>query len=327
MVLILSQNTDTSTNFVIDWLLYYNAAFERINDNDIPQKKETGIKISNECGIDVTFQKDADNIITNNNISSIWYRRSNTFTVPSLQNENIEEDLKNKLYDNMFVELRYARNAFYSALKEKKWLNHPSNSNEVDKFEMLIKAQKAGLSIPSSLITNNKRELEQFKEEYGNIITKAIYNIDFFPYKDKKYLAYTTIVTNKQIEDLPSKFFPCIVQECLEKEFELRIFYLAEKLYSMAIFSQKDSQTEIDFRVYNNKNPNRTVPFKLPKNIEQKILFFMNSINMNCGSIDMIKTTKGEWVFLEINPVGQFGMTSGPNNYFLEEKIAQYLYE
>jgi hypothetical protein len=36
-------------------------------------------------------------------------------------------------------------------------------------------------------------------------------------------------------------------------------------------------------------------------------------------------TKKGEYVFLEVNPIGQFGMVSAPCNYNLEKKIAQYL--
>jgi D-alanine-D-alanine ligase-like ATP-grasp enzyme len=51
----------------------------------------------------------------------------------------------------------------------------------------------------------------------------------------------------------------------------------------------------------------------------------MNKLDLNCGSIDMIVTPKNEYVFLEVNPVGQFGMVSYPCNYNLEKKIAEYL--
>jgi len=39
----------------------------------------------------------------------------------------------------------------------------------------------------------------------------------------------------------------------------------------------------------------------------------------------MIRARNGDFIFLEINPVGQFGMTSIPCNYFLEKKIAEHL--
>jgi hypothetical protein len=36
----------------------------------------------------------------------------------------------------------------------------------------------------------------------------------------------------------------------------------------------------------------------------------------------MILTKDGRFVFLEANPIGQFGMTSKPCNFFLEREIA-----
>ena len=39
----------------------------------------------------------------------------------------------------------------------------------------------------------------------------------------------------------------------------------------------------------------------------------------------MIQSDKNELVFLEINPVGQFGMVSSPCNYYLEKKVASKL--
>jgi hypothetical protein len=54
----------------------------------------------------------------------------------------------------------------------------------------------------------------------------------------------------------------------------------------MAIFSQNDKKTKIDFRNYNAIKPNRTVPFKLPIRIEEKIVKFMKLVDMNWGSID-----------------------------------------
>lgn len=96
-------------------------------------------------------------------------------------------------------------------------------------------------------------------------------------------------------------------------------------IYSMAIFSQNDEQTQVDFRNYNVKKPNRTIPFKLPEIEKDKLVKFMNAVNMNCGSIDVIYTKDKKFVFLEVNPVGQFYQLSYPCNYHVEKKIAEYL--
>lgn len=95
----------------------------------------------------------------------------------------------------------------------------------------------------------------------------------------------------------------------------------------MAIFSQNDSQTKIDFRNYNHSTPNRNVPYKLPEELEHKLTNLSKKIGINCGSIDMIVTKNDDYIFLEINPIGQFGMVSNPCNYYLHEKIALFFKE
>ena len=51
----------------------------------------------------------------------------------------------------------------------------------------------------------------------------------------------------------------------------------------------------------------------------------MKKSNLDTGSIDIVVTKKEEYVFLEVNPVGQFGWVSSNCNYYLEEKVANYL--
>ena len=119
--------------------------------------------------------------------------------------------------------------------------------------------------------------------------------------------------------------FPSLFQELVEKEYELRVFYINRTFYSMAIFSQLDKQTSIDFRNYNRQKPNRTVPYQLPLHIEKKLLQLIDHFEFTTGSIDIIKSISGEYIFLENNPVGQFGMTSSPCNYRLEKIVAKHL--
>ncbi len=93
----------------------------------------------------------------------------------------------------------------------------------------------------------------------------------------------------------------------------------------MGIFSQNNSKTKEDFRNYDQNLPNRNVPIKLPLDIEGKLKKLMKKLNLNSGSIDLIYTIDNKYVFLEVNPVGQFGMVSFPCNYNLEKKIAEFL--
>ncbi|PSB57762.1 MvdD family ATP-grasp ribosomal peptide maturase, partial [Chamaesiphon polymorphus CCALA 037] len=47
-------------------------------------------------------------------------------------------------------------------------------------------------------------------------------------------------------------------------------------------------------------------PYTLPADVEAKLLQFMEYFGLNYGAIDIIVTVDGRYVFLEVNPVGEF---------------------
>lgn len=121
-------------------------------------------------------------------------------------------------------------------------------------------------------------------------------------------------------------------QTCLNMKFilfkgvnMLQCIHLCEKFYSMAIFSQNDEKTSLDYRNYNMEKPNRNIPFQLPLNIEKNLKLLMKEKNLNTGSLDLIYSRDGEFILLEINPVGQFSWLSENCNYNIEKKIAELL--
>lgn len=67
--------------------------------------------------------------------------------------------------------------------------------------------------------------------------------------------------------------------------------------HSMAMFTQRNQKTTIDYRNYDFEYPARRVPYDLPKSIEKKIDALMRELGLNTGSIDMIYTVNNEYVF------------------------------
>jgi len=98
-----------------------------------------------------------------------------------------------------------------------------------------------------------------------------------------------------------------------------------EQIFSMAIFSQRNTKTNIDYRNYDKEKMNRMIPYILPVEIQQKILNFMQRAGLDTGSIDMIKTSDNHYFFLEVNPAGNIEMVSDICNYKIERKIAEII--
>ncbi|MDR2836173.1 MAG: grasp-with-spasm system ATP-grasp peptide maturase [Bacteroidales bacterium] len=308
MILIISSYSDVSTNKVISWLKYYNYPYYRINFfEDI---STFNLKIVNN-NFHYEFKEPQFCL---NNISAVWYRR-----FPELKEKTTNEELNILL----LREFKAYFNYFIYKLEDRYWLNH-RNLSSMNKLWVLEQAMTKKLKIPDTIITNEKKELLKFIDRHHQkVITKPIFEVANFHFNN----VYSTIRTNliTDIEMLPEYFSPSLFQEYIEKEIELRIVYLEGNFYSMGILSQQNNKTLIDFRNYDMENPNRYISIDLPADIKQKLTELMCDLKLNFGSIDMILSKNGLYYFLEVNPIGQFGMVSSPLNYNIEKKIAELL--
>lgn len=318
MIAIFSKSRlEGATDEVIDWLKYYGALYIRINGSDFI----SSVIMKNFDQSSFTSQLEKCN--------SFWFRRwmDDGFLDKQLDSVEIFGVNRTLLENHLMRELNLLSNELWRKLKNKHWITKPTELIS-KKLEMIDRARNVGLLIPETLVSTDKSELIAFKNKFERIITKTIGDVPGFSFGGINYSLRTAEVDDEIIYSLPTTFFPSLFQRLIDKEFEVRIFFLYTKFYSMAIFSQLDKQTEIDFRNYNRSKPNRTVPFKLPSEVQDKLKKLINELNLTSGSIDMIKRKdSNEYYFLEINPVGQIGMTSYPCNYYLERSIAKKLIE
>jgi ATP-GRASP peptide maturase of grasp-with-spasm system len=302
---ILSKELEQSTIDIIDWLLYKNKKFRRLNGSDLYTQNKGFVRID-DTGLNI--QK-----VVAESFNSVWYRRWSLYNSFKKQNK---DDIFRKDIQKEFNGL----SSFVFGEYENKFRVTNYGQTTISKLNFLKEAQKVGLSIPKTIITNDKKQVKSFLTECGRIITKPISEVSFFAYEGASYTGYTTEVTREILDKFD--FSMTLFQEYLDKEFEVRSFYLKGEIYSMAIFSQLDTQTTTDFRQYNHHKPNRNVVFSNPQEIDEKIRLLMKILDLETGSLDFVKTKDGRFVVLEVNPIGQFGMVSYPCNYYLEEKIA-----
>lgn len=315
MILIQSHSLDESTNDVINELVFLGYKVLRINENTKINLRKINLDI-------VLFE--VDGIVYDlNEITAFWHRKSTVFFEGHLKTLGLPENVKPKLNAWLNTEMDVLRNYWFAVLENRnKHLGNYELSTP-NKLRFLEEATKLGLSVPATLITSCKDELLNFKAEHKNIITKPIQDVFTIKHEGYFYTSYTNEVTDLDISQIENTFFPALFQQKIEKKYELRVFYLAGECYAMVIFSQNNEAAKLDFRVgYKNS---REVPYQLPREIIGKIHHLMQKLTLNTGSIDLIVTPQNEYVFLEINPVGQFGMVSYPCNYYLENKIANFL--
>jgi ATP-GRASP peptide maturase of grasp-with-spasm system len=312
MRIIISEEKDITTNIVIDWLRYYNKKYIVFNSKKINIIKN--FSINNDKTI-ITI----DNLNFNSVIDKIWHRRGKfNFTFHS-QHQNLNKYLK--------VDEKILLNIIENELiKTTKYIGSYTKEVENNKLEVLIAAKNNALNIPNTFITSSKKELQNFYDTANTIITKDLHHPVWFKIESTQYSSVGTIkVTQEMIDKCNEYFIPMFLQEMVEKKYEIRIFHYKNKLYPMAIFSQNDKKTAVDYRNYNDEKPNRNVPILIPKELEIKIFALLKDLDLNTCSIDFIFSTDDEYVFLEVNPMGQLDWVSKNGNYYIEKHIAEDL--
>lgn len=316
MILIKSIEGDFSTTHVLKWLSYLGIPFQRVNEKKIHQievRKNGRIlfKLEDGCTVDT------------DECTAYWYRRG------KWEFRKLEYNKKHAIGKTYAHQNRVDRDKLihYLNLELKRIgdFSGPLSSFGANKIEQLRVAELCGMEVPDYLVTNSKNALRSFLKKHEGVITKVIHMPLFFINEGIMAPTYTITVALEDLEKLPDHFSESLFQSMIPKRYEIRTFYLNGETYSMAIFSQNDDQTKVDFRRYNREKPNRNVPYQIPTAVKQQLDGIMEHLQLRSGSFDLIMTPKGKYVFLEVNPVGQFGMTSIPCNYYLEEKIAKYL--
>lgn len=299
MIEIISEENDKSIDNIVKWLIFYEKEFNRFNFENFT---------------DFSFLIGEDTSSKN-----ILHRRARLTTFLNTGLHRLDNYVREET--NMLLK------AWEKIIKDNEESNYVGEFNEEEQHNKLLDlhiANSVGLMIPKTLVTNSKKKLKAFSDKYS-VITKAIktpVNLKFedIIIQDKG----TLFVEKKDIEELDDYFSLSIFQEYIQKDYEIRTFVYQNKIFSMAIFSQSDKKTQVDYRNYNIERPNRCVPFKFPKIIEKKILQFFNIKKINVGSVDIIKT-EDKFYFLENNPQGQYEWLSENCNYYIDKLIAKDL--
>ena len=326
MICIISEEYDMSTYKVIRWLLHNQTPFLRINEDNKIRLREVIVE-NNETQI--RFDVFSSNwhflfTVDSSKISSYWYRRGTS----KIQLYNHNNNLLGTSFVKYFKDEEDDVNTFFNLFQTD--LPHINNHADIfyNKLYALKCANSLSLNTPETLITSSKKKLSEFYHKHGKkIITKGIWNDSVVEYNEDLYKTrYNGFFDYEELENIiPDTFPPAMFQNYIEKILEIRTMYLNDKFYSMAIFSQQNNKTKIDFRNYDYDRPYRLVPFILPKEIEVKLKKLYAKLSLNSGSADIIYSVDNDFYFLEINPIGQFDWLSKECNYYLEKEIANIL--
>ncbi len=305
MILIITHKEDYTVDFVVNKLNEKRIPYYRFNTEDLLSKEFVDIFIDD--------RRLFINFSNLNSIKSVWFRR---IKIPHF--EHIPNSVNKYIHNELRV---YFSNLW--ELLEAKWLSIPKFIYRAEnKFLQLNEARKIGFEIPSTLISYDPNRINKFfNDNNGDVIVKPIFNNEF-KLQDKSKHIYTNKIDRNQIDKISEYFpLPSIFQSYIEKEIEVRITVVENQIFSAYVDSQSSIETSIDWR----RKRNKFYEINLPESIKEKCVQLVKKLNLSFGAIDMIKTKEGKFVFLEINPNGQWGWIELETQLPISDSIIEFL--
>lgn len=243
-------------------------------------------------GLDISFNS--------NMIDAVWMRRLSQPVIPNYITKPDREFAKR--------ECIYTLRSVWTLLSKlcQNWVNPLSSDWINDKSVQLNIANKLGFQTPKTIVTNDPKAIREFyKYNKGNVIYKS-----FAPMSWK---STTSIHRSETVKISREALFdnrmlsasPGIFQVYVQKSYEVRVTVIGNQCFAVKLDSQANHET-IDWRLQLEVNPFPTIVIKLPEKLEEQIRNFMHEVNLIFGCFDFIVNMENEWVFIEVNPMGQF---------------------
>ncbi len=173
---------------------------------------------------------------------------------------------------------------------------HPSQHVQQKVSEYAI-AARCGLAVPETLCTNDYREAVAFHRRHGGRVifrecsTPLGLRIGFFT------------PTAKARRLLPRT--PCVFQRYIPKQYEIRAVAVGPQIVAASIDSQASEAAKLDWRVMDHARV-AWHPTTLPRRVQGALRRFMRAVDLAVASFDIVKSTDGEYYFLEANRPGSF---------------------
>lgn len=319
ILLLTTESGDASHIEIVNWLEYINANYMVLTGESLLRGETEFSYINNEIfcnGINLTKE-----------VTVVYYRR---WIYPSSLVILEDKVLNEAIVNNLFREMLEIRKMLEFSLCNALWIPK-GQSISVNKLRVLELAEKAGLIIPKTIVTNNKKEILKFADGLENgIITKAIGNYEPMHSSSGERLSpiHTKEVDIAIVKNSSTELFVLsLFQEKILKIFELRVFFFLGTFHTVAVLSQLQAETSIDSRIANETQGSKLSPYQLPEKIKSKLISLFETLDLNIGSVDFILTPDNKYIFLEVNPVGQIGGYSRRTGYNIEKQIATKIVE
>ncbi len=296
MILIASHDADDHARAVLERIHAAGHPVTQVDTAEYPGRTTLALRYGDDGGGQLVSRGAA---LALDRIGCVWWRRPLPYA--------LDPELDPSTASFAFTECHEAISGMWHSL-DAMWVNPPA-SDEVAHHKplQLARAEEVGLSVPRTLITNDPEAAREFVEDVG--VGRTIYKT--FIATEENWRE-TRLLKEGELELLDAvRLAPVIFQEYVDAAADVRVTAVGDELLTAEIAAAPTSYP-VDYRM--DMGAASFTSAELPADIAEKLLALMKRLDITYGAIDLRRTGDGEYVFLEVNPAGEW--------LFVEERTA-----
>jgi ATP-grasp ribosomal peptide maturase len=310
-VLILARDTDFTADHVVRALDERGAVVHRVNTAWFPTGLDVSVRLRDQrwSGALRTPTRTVDL----DEVTAVLYRAPEAYRFPA--------SLTPAERQHANLEAKYGLGGVLSSLPVL-WVDHPARmADAAYKPVQLATAAQCGLLVPDTMITTVDTDVRRFADE-GPTVTKLL-GSNMIAEQGVRKLSFTRLLDQTDLADLAGLGQTThAFQRWVPKRCEARVVVIGHHVTATAIHagspaSLVDWRSDYDALSYE--------AIELPATVEAGIRDLMHRFDLRYGALDFVITPDGEWVFLELNPGGQYGWIEAATGVPLTAYLADLL--
>jgi len=315
MILILSNKWDVTVDFVVKELQNRGHPYLRLNTEDLPE-----LEVTTELpDFSVVVEKQSERVKIEEEINAVWYRR------PGEPFEFAEEEEKPDQGTVDYIREQWgAWLKSLSTVPDITWVNPPAVNQQMEsKIHQLRLADGVGFRIPETVVTNSETEVfEMFDRQDGSVVSKALSSPLIAGDEQDEFVFSVYLEEPPSEGDESLQVCPSIFQEPLLPKTDYRVTVVGDTVLPVRIEGKEGKEVPVDWRT--EKEDVRFVQTNLPEQVEDLCREYVDKAGLIFGAIDLVEVD-GEFVFLEINPNGEWGWLQKPWGVPIAENLTELL--
>jgi hypothetical protein len=190
-----------------------------------------------------------------------------------------------------------------------RWINQPTAAQAAEnKFVQLKLARSCGINIPRTLVTARPDRFKDFLTTEGVIVAKPLDGHFWKNERGETLSAFASVLDFErgfQLSDEDIAQCVTMYQQRIAKVADVRMVVMGADMFAYKVI--QDGEQHFDFRIgFYQENHLRYEDIPVPAALEAKMINFMGSLGINFASADFALTADGEFIFLDLNPNGQW---------------------